>query len=151
MNLVHTIKAFVILICLIMTISIGAQKSNKNFTTIKNLLYQQQEDWNNADIDAFMEVYWKSEELQFGGATGITKGWQNTLDNYKTRYPDKAAMGTLRFDIKDLTQHSRKVISLTGSWDLARDSGDIGGHFILIWRKIKRQWRIVADHTSARP
>lgn len=137
-------------VLLILSVNGTAQKSNKHFDTIKDLLYQQQADWNNADIDAFMEVYWKSDELQFGGSSGITRGWTNTLNNYKKRYPDKAAMGTLTFDIKDMTRHSRKVISLTGSWDLARESGDIGGHFILIWRKIKGKWRIVADHTSAR-
>lgn len=128
----------------------SAQQVNKHLEQIKKLLYQQQQDWNKGDIDAFMEVYWKSEELQFGGASGITKGWQQTLDNYKKRYPDKATMGELSFDIKDMTKHSRKVISLTGSWDLKREIGDIGGHFLLIWRKIKGNWRIVVDHTSAK-
>lgn len=151
MKTLNLVKLFIFILCLSMSSYLSGQKTNKNFNKIKTLLYQQQSDWNNADIDAFMEVYWKSEDLQFGGATGITKGWQNTLNNYKKRYPDKAAMGTLTFDIKDMTQHSRKVISLTGSWDLARSSGDIGGHFILIWRKIKGKWLIVADHTSARP
>lgn len=151
MNRLHLSKAILFISCLAITNSISGQKQNSNFNKVKTLLYQQQEDWNNADIDAFMEVYWKSDELQFGSATGITKGWTNTLNNYKRRYPDKAAMGTLRFAIKDMTRLSRKVISLTGSWDLARESGDIGGHFILIWRKMKGKWRIVADHTSARP
>ncbi len=127
-----------------------AQEVDKDFQQIEQLLYQQQKDWNNADIDAFMEVYWKSPDLQFGGATGITKGWKNTLDGYKKRYPDKAAMGNLTFDIKDMSRHSRRVISLTGSWDLKREIGDIGGHFLLIWRKIKGDWVIVVDHTSAR-
>ena len=144
-------KLTLVISCFVAINHVTAQKTNKHFNTIKTLLHQQQVDWNNADIDAFMEVYWKSDDLQFGGATGITKGWNNTLNNYKKRYPDKAAMGTLTFKIKDMTQQSRKVVSLTGSWDLTRNSGDIGGHFILIWRKIKGKWRIVADHTSARP
>ncbi len=139
------------LICVLASTTITAQKGSKDFNKIKSLLLQQQDDWNRGDIDAFMTVYWNSDDLQFGGATGITKGWTNTLNGYKTRYPDKAAMGTLTFDIKDMTKHSRKVVSLTGSWDLARASGDIGGHFLLIWRKIKGKWMIVVDHTSARP
>ncbi len=143
------ISALLILTFLIVSNG-SAQQSDSQMEQIKKLLYQQQQDWNNGDIDAFMEVYWKSEDLQFGGATGITKGWQQTLDNYKKRYPDKATMGTLTFNIKDMTKHSRKVMSLTGSWDLKREMGDIGGHFLLIWRKIKGDWRIVVDHTSAR-
>ncbi|MEM6377484.1 MAG: hypothetical protein AAF705_04670 [Bacteroidota bacterium] len=58
-------------------------------------------------------------------------------------------MGQLTFEIKDLTKHSKKVVSLTGSWHLKRTIGDIGGHYLLIWRKIKGQWKIVVDHTSS--
>ena len=130
--------------------SINAQSDQKVFNEIKALLYQQQEDWNNGDIDAFMESYWKSEQLQFGGANGITRGWQQTLENYKKRYPDKAAMGQLTFNIKDISRHSKKVVSLTGSWELERDNDNPRGHYLLIWRKIKGNWKIVVDHTSAK-
>ena len=95
-----------------------AQKGSKGFAQIKKLLVQQQQDWNSGNIDAFMNAYWKSEQLQFGGANGITRGWLQTLEGYKKRYPDKATMGQLTFQIKDLTRHSRKVMSLTGSWEL---------------------------------
>lgn len=127
-----------------------AQKDAKSFQEIKKLLYQQQEDWNKGDVEAFMQVYWKSDQLQFGGASGITRGWQQTLEGYKKRYPDKKAMGKLAFEIKDMTQHSRKVISLTGSWELEREKDNPGGHFLLIWRKIKGEWKIVVDHTSSK-
>lgn len=126
-----------------------AQKVNKDFEQIKALLFTQQTAWNKGNIDQFMEAYWKSDELQFGGASGITRGWQATLDGYKKRYPDQATMGQLTFEVKDLTKHSKKVASLTGSWHLKRSIGDIGGHFLLIWRKINGQWKIVVDHTSA--
>lgn len=126
------------------------QTNSKQFEKIKTILYQQQADWNKGDIDAFMEAYWKSDQLQFGGATGITRGWQATLDRYKKSYPDKATMGQLTFEIKDLTQHSKKVVSLTGSWELKREKDQPGGHFLLIWRKIKGEWKIVADHTSVK-
>ena len=127
-----------------------SQSLNKDFESIKQTLFQQQKDWNAGNIDAFMQAYWKSDQLQFGGANGITNGWQATLDGYKERYPDRAAMGQLTFEIKDMTQHSKKVISLTGSWSLKRTNDQPGGHFLLIWRKIKGKWLIVTDHTSAR-
>jgi len=125
-----------------------AQKDSKDFKQIKQILSQQEEDWNKGDIDAFMTAYWNSEELQFGGAKGITFGWQKTLDNYKRGYPDKASMGKLNFVIKDMTQHSKTVVSLTGSWELERENDKPGGHFLLIWRKIDGKWKIVVDHTS---
>ena len=141
---------FFILFLFIANVALYGQSDSKHFQKIKNILTQQQDDWNNGDIDAFMEAYWKSDKLQFGGASGITWGWQQTLDGYKKRYPDKKAMGKLTFKIKDMTQHSRKVVSLTGSWELEREKDRPGGHFLLIWRKIKGEWKIVADHTSVK-
>ena len=138
------------IVCLILIIGQPAkgQEESKDYREIEKILFQQETDWNAGDIDAFMNAYWNSEELQFGGANGITKGWQQTLDNYKRRYPDKATMGKLTFQIKDMTRHSKKVISLTGSWQLEREKDNPGGHFLLIWRKIKGEWKIAVDHTS---
>lgn len=140
----------VISLLLLCCINPQAQSQSRDFQQIKQILLQQQQDWNSGNIDAFMQAYWKSEELQFGGASGITKGWQQTLDGYKKRYPDKAAMGKLTFEIKDMSQHSKKVVSLTGSWELEREKDKPGGHFLLIWKKIKGEWKIVVDHTSSK-
>jgi len=128
-----------------------AQDDNTDFEQIKKILFQQEDDWNRGDIDAFMRAYWNSEELQFGGANGITLGWQQTLNGYKRGYPDRESMGKLSFQIKDMTQHSEEVVSLTGSWVLERANDRPGGHFLLIWRKIKGEWKIVLDHTSQKP
>jgi len=125
-----------------------SQDDSADFQQIKRIFYQQEMDWNRGNIDAFMEAYWKSDELQFGGANGITKGWQETLERYKTGYPDRASMGKLSFQIKDMTRHSEEVVSLTGSWELMRENDQPGGHFLLIWKKIEGEWKIVADHTS---
>jgi len=130
------------------TSTILAQKQTTDFEEIGKIFFQQEEDWNNGDIDAFMEAYWNSEALQFGGAYGITWGWQQTLERYKSSYPDKAAMGRLAFQIIDMTLQSDDVVSLTGSWVLEREHDRPEGHFLLIWRKIDGQWKIVADHTS---
>jgi ketosteroid isomerase-like protein len=59
-------------------------------------------------------------------------------------------MGKLSFQIKDMTRHGEEVISLTGSWVLERKHDRPGGHFLLIWRKIEKEWKIVVDHTSQR-
>ncbi|MFT4761237.1 MAG: hypothetical protein ACI9XO_004398 [Paraglaciecola sp.] len=118
--------------------------------TLKSTLQQQAIAWNNGNIDAFMEAYWKSEKLQFISSKKVTYGWQNTLDNYKKGYPDKATMGQLTFDVIDIKKLGRKSASLTGKWMLKRDAdkGDVGGHFLLLWQKIKGKWVIVADCTN---
>ena len=142
-----------ILTCLLFceSIHLQAQQNHEDFEQIKKIFFQQEKDWNNGDIDAFMKAYWNSEDLQFGGAGGITRGWQQTLERYKSNYPDRAIMGKLTFQIKDMTQHSKSVASLTGSWELERKDDRPGGHFLLIWRKIEGEWKIVVDHTSQKP
>ena len=123
--------------------------SDKDIEMIKNAMQKQQDAWNNGDIDTFMEWYWKSDNLQFIGGNGPTFGWQNTLDNYKKRYPDTATMGKLKFDILQVDRRSRKVISLIGKFTLTREKDQPTGHFLLLWKKIKGQWLIIADCTSA--
>ncbi len=125
------------------------QAQNKGIDKVKQILIQQSVDWNEGDIDAFMEAYWQSEDLQFIGSSGLIKGWQATLDRYKRSYPDRATMGQLTFDILEVQQLSRKAIILTGRYTLDRKNDRPTGLFLLAWKKIKGQWLIVADHTSA--
>lgn len=137
----------IIIFCLLTTQIMMAQ--NKQAEAVKSLLEQQAKDWNNADIDAFMEGYWKSDKLQFIGSKGVTYGWQQTKDNYKRGYPDKAAMGHLSFDLLGVDKQSKKLVSVTGQFILKRESGEeLSGHFLLIVKKIKGKWLIIADHTS---
>ncbi len=125
------------------------QAQTKDIEEVKRILIQQSVDWNKGDIDAFMEYYWKSDDLQFIGSSGVIKGWQATLERYKRTYPDKDAMGQLTFDILEVHQLSRKVIMLTGKYTLERKNDRPTGYFILMWKKMKGKWLIVADHTSA--
>jgi ketosteroid isomerase-like protein len=116
-------------------------------TQVLNQMKEQESCWNAGDINCFMKHYWNSDSLKFVGKSGITYGWQKTLDNYKKHYPDKAAMGTLTFGIKEATQLSPGAIYVIGKWDLQKEK-PVGGYFTLMWRKIEGQWVIVSDHTS---
>lgn len=130
-------------------VTLASAQENKAIETVKSILLRQADDWNRGDIDAFMVGYWPSDELQFIGGNGVIYGWQNTLDRYKRVYPDKSAMGQLKFDILEVHQLSKKVIMLTGKFTLTRDNDKPTGHFLLVWRKIKGEWLIVADHSSS--
>ena len=116
---------------------------------IKAAMAAQQQAWNNADIPKFMEYYWKDDQLQFIGASGPTYGWKNTKERYEKNYPDATIMGQLKFDIINVDQRSKKVYSVVGKFYLTRSVGDASGHFLLIWKKIKGKWLIVADCTAA--
>ncbi|MCP9767543.1 nuclear transport factor 2 family protein [Lacihabitans sp. LS3-19] len=116
---------------------------------ILKVMARQQENWNAGDIENFMEDYWKSEDLKFIGKNGVVKGWQATKDRYFKSYPDRATMGQLKFDIKEVDFLSKKTAWVLGQWQLTRpEKGDVGGYFTLIFKKIGGKWLIVSDHTS---
>jgi len=115
---------------------------------IRAVLAVQDAAWNRGDIAGFMQTYWKSDSLMFIGKSGITYGWQKTLDNYKKRYPDTAAMGKLRFDLIEFKQLSSTVYFVVGKWFLTRSIGNVNGAFTLLLRKINNRWVIIADHSS---
>lgn len=115
---------------------------------IRSLIEEQRLLWNKGDIPGFMKTYWQSDSLMFIGKTGITYGWQNTLENYKKGYPDTAAMGKLTFDILQVKRLSDAYFFVVGKWHLTRSIGNVQGHFSLLFRKINHAWVIVADHSS---
>lgn len=134
---------------LLVSYSVCQAQQSSDQKDIMQLLMKQEADWNAGNVDAFMEGYWKSDSLAFIGAKGPTYGWQNTLNNYKVRYPDRVTMGTLKFTILRLNPLDKNAYFVIGQWHLTRpEKGDIGGHFTLVFRKIGSKWLIVSDHTS---
>jgi len=118
-------------------------------TTIRGIMARQEAAWNRGNLDSFMIGYWPSDSLRFIGSRGLTYGWQATLDNYRKSYPDRDAMGTLKFTILSVEKLSRRSAYVIGKWRLTRgEKGDLSGHYTLLWRKIHGKWVIVADHSS---
>jgi hypothetical protein len=101
--------------------------------------------WNKQDFEGFMQGYWNSDALTFYGANGLTKGWQNTLDNYKKRYPTKAESGMLQFVINDISKIENDNYWVMGEYHLKREVGDANGVFMIIFKNINGEWKIVAD------
>lgn len=120
---------------------------DSSFASIKQVMKQQEIDWNNGDLEGFMEGYWKSDSLKFIGSRGINKGWQATLDSYKKGYPDKKTMGTLQFEVIKLEALSPTVCHMIGRYTLIRENDKPSGVFTLVWKLIDGKWVIVIDQT----
>ncbi len=114
---------------------------------ITDILMEQKDDWNANNIEAFMEAYWNSGELTFIGSRGMTKGWQQTLDNYKESYPDAAAMGKLNFEVIELDLIGSDDAIMIGRYTLIREKDTPTGLFTLRWKKINGEWKIISDQT----
>lgn len=133
------------------SIFICAQQSvyKNDSISIVTKLFKQQDDWNIGDLDAFMKGYLKTEHLVFSGSSGPIYGWKATRDRYKKSYSTRQLMGTLDFKILNIISLSDSVAQLQGSFYLKREMEDSRGFFTLTWLKIKDQWFIISDHTSA--
>jgi len=115
---------------------------------IRNVLDAEQIAWNNGDLEAFMKGYWKSDSLEFISFRGISRGWEATLAGYKKGYPDRAAMGTLSYEILKITQLAPLNYVVSAKFHLTRSSGDLDGIITLIFQRIEGRWVAVYDHTS---
>lgn len=115
---------------------------------IRRILHEQILAWNRGDLEAFMKGYWNNDSLQFVGKSGVTYGYVNTLNNYKKNYSSPDLMGQLSFNILQVKQLSAQYCFVLGQWFLKRKAGDVGGHYTLLFRKIKNSWYIVSDHSS---
>ena len=123
--------------------------SKNDSISIVTKLLKQQDDWNTGDLDAFMEAYLNTENLVFSGSSGPIYGWKATRDRYKKSYSTRQLMGILDFEILNIISLSDSVTQLQGSFYLKRKMEDSRGFFTLTWLKIKDQWFIISDHTSA--
>ena len=82
-------------------------------------------------LECFMVGYWESDSLRFVSNSGITRGYANTLEGYKRRYPDIQTMGKLQFTIISVEQLSPEACFVVGKYHLTREMGNAEGHFSL--------------------
>ena len=125
-----------------------AAAQSKEESRVRQLLATQVQDWNQGDVAGFMQGYWNDDSLLFINKDGPQYGWQPVLDHFKKGYPNVEAMGELTFNGLILKRLTGEYYFVAGQWRLHRMSGDMGGQFTLLLRKIKGEWRIVVDHTS---
>jgi ketosteroid isomerase-like protein len=123
-------------------------QANRDSVDIIHVMKMQESAWNNGNIEGFMDGYWQSDSLVFVGKRGPSYGWAKVLANYKSSYPDKKAMGKLQFDQLRLTRLSSQAYMVIGSWKLSETAKESGGWFSLVFKKTRKGWKIIADHTS---
>jgi ketosteroid isomerase-like protein len=129
-------------------LSAASEERESDRAAIKKILEAQQNNWNQGNVNDFLEGYWRSPDLTFSGSGGIARGWDGVLARYKKNYPDRASMGQLDFSGLEFHFLGNDAALVLGHWHLARERGDIGGVFSLVWQRFPEGWRIIHDHTS---
>ena len=64
------------------------------------LLARQADAWSRGDLDAFVSAY--AEDATFLSPSGVVQGRAAVHARYAARYPDPAAMGTLRLEVLEV-------------------------------------------------
>lgn len=115
------------------------------------LLEAQAAAWNRGDLDAFCSVY--ADDALFVTAGGVTKGREEVLARYRSRYPDAAARGTLSFEVLavDLlapgsARGGPEAIAVVARWRIARpEKPAAAGLTLLNLLRTPAGWRIFHD------
>ena len=138
-------KKILPILFLILSLQAFSQTETADKEAILSVLKMQENAWNNYDLEGFMQGYWQSDSLKFYGNKGVTSGWHKTLDNYKKGYPSKEYTGRLNFTIDAITKIENDSYYVMGQFHLVRDAGNANGVFLIIFKRIEGEWKIVAD------
>ncbi len=138
-NLVFT---FALLLSFIMN---GQSSGEKDLQAIRTIMKQQQEAWSNHDLEGFMDGYWQSDSLTYYSQGKVNRGWQTTLNKYKKGYPTPKDTGELNFQIDNIGKINVDAYWVMGQYFLTREVGDASGTFMIIFKRIDGEWKIVAD------
>jgi L-asparaginase / beta-aspartyl-peptidase len=114
---------------------------------IRGTLAAQQGAWNEGNVEAFLQGYWRSDELTFSGSSGVARGFDAVRQRYLKSYPDRQAMGKLDFSGLEIRMLGPEAALVLGKWHLTREK-DVGGVFSVVFQRFPDGWRIIHDHTS---
>jgi uncharacterized protein (TIGR02246 family) len=117
---------------------------------IYEVLLKMVDRWNAHDIEAYLEVYWKSPELLVVVDSEQFNGWQQLHDSYFNGYPDPGAMGFIqpkRIQVKLL----RPDLALALTWWSISFPGSkqkTVGNTTMDLQKFDDEWKVIAAHSS---
>lgn len=141
-------KVFFIFATIFILSSCTTPSEEQDKKDILAIMAAQELAWSKHDLEGFMQGYWKSDSLKFYGSNGVTLGWDKTLANYKRGYPTPDHSGTLKFKINDISKINDGAYFVMGEYHLTRNAGNANGIFMIIFKKIDGEWKIIADTSS---
>lgn len=122
-----------------------AQTEAKEKKEILAVLKSQRIAWSKDNMEGYMESYWKNDSLKFYGPNGIIKGWDTTYERYRRSYPNPDHTGILSYKINDVSKISDNNYYVLGEYHLKRNAGNADGFFMMLFRKIDDDWKIVVN------
>lgn len=111
---------------------------------VEATLRVQSDHWNRGALEAFCSHY--AEDATFISPSGKTSGRAALLERYRTRYPDRAAMGTLRLEVLEVRVAGRDAASVVARWSLRYpDKPEASGLTLIVLHRTGKTWSVVQD------
>ena len=143
-----SLRLILALFVLVLAPTLRAQSAEDS---IKQVLVDQQNAWNQGDIVTFMHGYDDSPQTTFIGKS-VEHGYAMILARYQRNYASHDAMGQLAFSDLDVRILGPEHAVVTGHFHLTRSQaggGDATGTFSLVFEKKPSGWKIILAHTSS--
>jgi ketosteroid isomerase-like protein len=153
LSLVLAVFVGIFLACLLSFFVLGPRARASAAEEALAMLKDQEAAWNRHDLTEFLKSYNMSETISFFTDDVVACGWVGVNDRYQRGYgkdPDKL-MGQLSFTDLVVEACSNDVVVIRGRWTLTQTPKAGTGLFTILVQKTDNGWKIVHDHTSAKP
>lgn len=115
---------------------------------IRSVLLAQTAAWNDADLEAFLDTFWKSNDFRLIAGDKVAAGWTQAADLYRSRFGEAGDFGRLSRDGLEIEMVSDDVAIASGRYNLVRAAGAESGSLTLVVKRIDGLWRIVHAHSN---
>ncbi len=124
-------------------------KAAETDQAIRDLTLKLQTDWNSGDMDAYLDAYWKSEEMSLMFGNQAVRGWQALADMFRGNWATEPAMGDFTVNDVVIIQVSSDTVIASGAFTHVFPAETVDGSFTHVWKQLEDgQWRIAHEHTS---
>jgi hypothetical protein len=122
---------------------------NQGAQEITKLILGGYERWNARDMDAYMEIFWKSPDFMYSMDNQIVWGWADLKAELMRGYPDRSTMGTVSSERLEIRLLTPDLATIANSWSMQFPKSKILGTTTGTLRKFAEGWRVITAHTSS--
>lgn len=104
--------------------------------------------WNEGNLEAFMDVYARDDNLKHVSGDEVVRGWSATRKHYREQYEGPSEMGRIDFEKLDAELVTEDVAIVTGRMRHAVGEEYSMADFSLVMKREEGVWRIIHDHSA---
>ena len=132
-----------------MYLPIIMSKHEKIAFAVQHALEGQIRAWNDGDINLAMTFYWNTPEMLWINKSGIQKGYESVLADFKTEFADPKKMGIYSYSPLHIEVLSESSAYFVIDWKIELEGNRLmGGISSQLWRLVEGRWVVVAEHAS---